>query len=337
MELSFCKADLQDCVQVSSFRIAQSGRIVIGQSLIESGSSLEENVSTDDLDAWLKDQLWLITMQLLYGDSNAIHWDNWESIQTSVPYLRPLLTYVTCYCPTFSLMSQRLSDLFESLEPLHKSKTLTYPIARSHMLQSPLIHMGYFMLPQKPMEVAIGDIGYIRGDCFIKLHNIQSDWDLKIVPISDKVNMMEASVEVKINEISDNVIRYGFEQPLYIHITRYHNPEEIEDHCGVWSHYIRDAPTILQKYGEGHNISTTDLMLVTGLWHDRRFAWYECKTKEGYSVSPPDVLFNEYQNAAPEDPWGEWLFNKDTEYEIDTGLERNLQYICFIQLEQEDS
>lgn len=70
--------------------------------------------------------------------------------------------------------------------------------------------MSYFMLPQKAMEVAIGDIGYIRSNCFIKLHNVRNDWALEILPITETVNFVEASGEVEINETENGVIRSVF-------------------------------------------------------------------------------------------------------------------------------
>ncbi|KAG9009322.1 hypothetical protein FRB94_012269 [Tulasnella sp. JGI-2019a] len=49
------------------------------------------------------------------------------------------------------------------------------------MSSIPGVDLDYMYLPPIPFNVALGDIGYIKGDTFIRLYNIQDDMPFNAV------------------------------------------------------------------------------------------------------------------------------------------------------------
>jgi hypothetical protein len=123
--------------------------------------------------------------------------------------------------------------------------------------------------------------------------------------------------------------RHAFKAAVYVEIARVSHEERVIKSHPFWIYFIREAPSILEKYGEGHNITVVDLILgeifassrivcshaifitsqyfelVSMVCRDRRFAKYEFR--EESTDIPPDVQFIEKRDVAPGATWGEWI------------------------------
>jgi hypothetical protein len=70
-------------------------------------------------------------------------------------------------------MSNRLTQLSELLKPAHDAGDLTYSVIREEMLKLPHINPNRFFVPKVPIDIAFGDIGYMKDDVFVKLDNMR--------------------------------------------------------------------------------------------------------------------------------------------------------------------
>ncbi|KAG8991891.1 hypothetical protein FRB93_002511 [Tulasnella sp. JGI-2019a] len=168
-------AALNACSQVPTFRLGTSGRVLVGYDLVYSEPWTEDPVTSVSPDNLLVTHFFRTTMELLYGNENAIDWGDWDSIQTTAPRVRPLLTFTSFDCPSFACLSERLTGLFMPLKSRLMDNLLDCPQIRAAMSVIPGIDLNGFLLLRIPLDVALGDIGYIHNDTFFKLHNIQEE------------------------------------------------------------------------------------------------------------------------------------------------------------------
>jgi hypothetical protein len=75
------------------------------------------------------------------------------------------------------MMSNRLTQLSELLKPAHDAGDLTYSVIREEMLKLPHINPNRFFVPKVPIDIAFGDIGYMKDDVFVKLDNMRDAFD----------------------------------------------------------------------------------------------------------------------------------------------------------------
>ncbi|KAG9008936.1 hypothetical protein FRB93_005986 [Tulasnella sp. JGI-2019a] len=323
-------AILRACTQVPSFTFGSSGQIVLGRGVLTADLPSEEDDGVIP-DAWLIDQFWRITMELLYGDLEAISWNNWDSIQTVAPYARPFLCFCSFDCPSFATLGDWFTGLLESLNTKAQNKPLGYPTIRQEMMRLPHIDLDYFHYPDIAFEVAIGDVGYISAGAFVKVHNIREEFPFVIVP---SPGYFRPSGDFTSEEFTNGNIRHTFKEPLCVKILRRDQSECCEEPMQLWSYFIQEARNIHQKYCRGHDIGLTDLILVTGSYYNRRFTSYEVQvTPEQTGFPLPDAQFIEYKNAKTGQPWGVWLY-EERFYEIHTKVEQQPQRFTFIQLEK---
>jgi hypothetical protein len=71
-------------------------------------------------------------------------------------------------------MSERLTNLADVLKPAQNDGQLTYAMIRKEMLNLPHSNPTFFLEPPVPIDIAYGDIGYMKDDGnFVKLDNMR--------------------------------------------------------------------------------------------------------------------------------------------------------------------
>ncbi|KAG8907095.1 hypothetical protein FRB99_005350 [Tulasnella sp. 403] len=327
---------LQECIKVPSLRLSKSGSVIVGQNVVASDSFLSDPIALYDLEMWLKDQFNDLTFQLLFGGVDAIKWDDWDSVRNTAPHVRPLITFVAYDCPTFTFMSKRLNTLLDWLEDLYHSRALTYRTIRARMLDSEKICQNLYWYPPKEVDAVIGDVGYVKdGRDFVKLCNVTGEVDFKVNRYEPE--LLRAGDYVT-KDGQNGVVVHEFKDVQYAKVTRWDSYEYVETSTPLWR-YLRDkAPEILAKYGAGHDIGATDLIIIGGVFGQRRFATFEFKGRtdpDAPSTPPPSVRFVEDTNAMEGD-WGRWEWDNRGEYYVVTKIIRRLQRLDFAQLEKGD-
>ncbi|KAG8875696.1 hypothetical protein FRB97_004799 [Tulasnella sp. 331] len=192
-ELRIGTDDLKSCMQVTNMRLSPRGKVVVGHGFILSPPT---QFDVSDLSKWLIRHFWCMTMEVLYGDVDAIKPDNWSSVQSIEKHVHPLETLVAYDCPNFVFMTKRLTDILTPLEGLRRCSggELTYLDIRTQLLRAPQVDLCFFYHPPEPMEVSLGDIGYIDagGSSFVRLSNIGDDVPITAVP-NESVEYVTAS------------------------------------------------------------------------------------------------------------------------------------------------
>lgn len=97
------------------------------------------------------------------------------AIERATSHLYPF-TSLVAFLPTFCDLLKRLTGLQESLSKPYKSGTLTYRTIRSNMLRLKGLSLSHMYYPPSPLDITIGDVGYMEGNTFVKLHNIREDY-----------------------------------------------------------------------------------------------------------------------------------------------------------------
>lgn len=95
--------------------------------------------------------------------------------QTDLPHLRIFLTLTNLYCPSVDVLDSTLTRLCNELNPSHADGHLLFSHIRAATLRVPYLLPTYRYLPRSRLEASIGDIGYVRGDHFIKLDSMASE------------------------------------------------------------------------------------------------------------------------------------------------------------------
>ncbi|KAG9006146.1 hypothetical protein FRB94_012265 [Tulasnella sp. JGI-2019a] len=323
-------AALNACCQVSTFRLGPSGQVLLGHGLDYSEPWTEDTGISVVPDNMLIHHYFLVMMELLYGDENAIDWGNWNSIQTTAPHVRPFLTFASYDCPSFNCLSERLTGLLRSLEPRLLDGTLDYPQIRAAMSAIPGIELGYFIFPPTPLDVALGDIGYIKGDTFFKLHNIQDDIPFDPAPFP---GYFRASGDFKTEQLANGDIMHTFNSPVFIQILYRDRSEMCPSTLPALPYLIQNARSIYDKFCVDPDVDVTELILITELYYDRRFATYEAQVKPEHVGDPlPDVRLIEHKDRMPGQTWAEWVSESSVHGSV-TVLQSQPQRICFFQLE----
>lgn len=199
------------------------------------------------------------------------------ALRTSAPHLRPLLQYVAFGCRDFPLMCDRLSILMNGLDSLHKTKALTYPVIRGHVLKADAPEPSYIYWPPMAWDISIGDVGYIKDTSFIKILNMRDHFEFTVV--SPSIDYLSVSGSFERADLGEGVIRcvpcqhmpevlwihvsprYLFKAPLYVELGRFSDPQEAEEEKKFCRYFISEAPKILEEYGVEHNILLSDLIL----------------------------------------------------------------------------
>lgn len=97
--------------------------------------------------------------------------------QTEFPHLRLLLNLANISCPSVDTLDSTLSQLATRLNTLSMDGSLTYQHIREAALEIPHYIPTHRYLPTAAQSVAsIGDIGYMRGDTFVKLDSMASEF-----------------------------------------------------------------------------------------------------------------------------------------------------------------
>lgn len=106
---------------------------------------------------------------LMNGRNNTV------AVKTVERNLQPLETLVAYDCRDFTFLNERLTGILESLSSFQQDGTLNYSRIRSELLRAPDAELTFFFHPPEPLDVTLGDIGYMDGNSFIKLYNVEHD------------------------------------------------------------------------------------------------------------------------------------------------------------------
>jgi hypothetical protein len=77
-------------------------------------------------------------------------------------------------------MSGRLDKLLDVVLESGQGNVLDFREIRRAMLRTE-IEMDHIYRPRTPLSVELGDIGYIRGDTFVKISNILHEVNVEII------------------------------------------------------------------------------------------------------------------------------------------------------------
>ena len=105
-------------------------------------------------------------------------------------------------------MSEWLTQLSEPLKPMHDTGDLTYSVIRKEILKLPHMIPNRFFSPKVPIDVAFGDVGYMKDDVFVKLDNMHEafiDHDEEAIKGSE--DYLTASGPIISEDLGDGVIR----------------------------------------------------------------------------------------------------------------------------------
>ncbi|KAG9036535.1 hypothetical protein FRB95_008590 [Tulasnella sp. JGI-2019a] len=324
-------AALNACSQVPTFRLGTSGQVLVGYGLVYSEPWTEDPVTSASPDNLLINHFWRITMELLYGDEDAIDWGDWNSVQTAAPHVRPFLTLTSFDCPSFECLSERLTGLLGSLKSCLMNGSLDYSQIRAAMSAIPGVDLDYLYLPPIPFDVTLGDIGYIKGDTFVKLYNIQQDIPFDPVPYP---GYFRASGDFTTEKLANGDIMHTFTSPVFIQILHRDRSEACPSTMRFLSYFIKNARAIHEKYCADLDVDVTELILITNSYYNRRFATYEARVKPEHAGCPlPDVRLIEHKDRTPGQPWAEWVCEPSV-HESVTVLQSQPQRISFFQLEK---
>jgi len=344
------KRQLEICLQVRDFPVLSSGNVIIGYDLFTADTSIIEEVSAADLDQWLKEAFWRLTNKLFFGDENFVVYEDWNSICQATSHIFPLLAFVAFDCPDFTFLVERLSLLRDRLI---KMPNLVWKEIRRCMLEAERIDPCHFYYPPTPLDVSIGDVGYMRNGAFVKLCSIWDDRFLITSGSAPEYTRSSGTGAAFSRPIEDAVTLHTFTDPLYVEIYRPGAAQDVGDPVKLFKYFMEQIPTLMEIYGQRHDIKVTDVILISGLWTDRRMAGAEFLLKDGGPSPPRFVKFVEYHNARPEESWGKWIIEgqeythepngpKDRWITMDSGhrvrlqFMRRLQRIHYLQLHQDD-
>ncbi|KAG8851134.1 hypothetical protein FRB96_009475 [Tulasnella sp. 330] len=308
-ELRIGTDDLKSCMQVTNMRLSPRGKVVVGHGFILSPPT---QFDVSDLSKWLIRHFWCMTMEVLYGDVDAIKPDNWSSVQSIEKHVHPLETLVAYDCPNFVFMTKRLTDILTPLEGLRRCSggELTYLDIRTQLLRAPQVDLCFFYHPPEPMEVSLGDIGYIDagGSSFVRLSNIGDDVPITAVP-NESVEYVTASPPHHHSEhMNDGTMRHKFYNPIHVSIVRQGEARNVKDIVSLWPHFIRQAPKLAEKARQA-GISPEDLILITAILKGRRATRLEFKPESHYSQAMPpfEAEFLERFDDSYGANWGTWV------------------------------
>jgi hypothetical protein len=102
-------------------------------------------------------------------------------------------------------MSERFTQLSERLKPTHDAGDLTYSVIRKEMLELPHVNPNRFFVPKVPIDIAFGDIGYMKDDVFVKLDNMRDAFTDHKGETND--DYLRASGPIISEDLGDGVIR----------------------------------------------------------------------------------------------------------------------------------
>lgn len=204
-----------------------------------------------------------------------------SAVQTRWPHIKPLLTLSAYHCPTFTLMSERLTNLSDTLRPAQNDGQLTYAMIRKEMLKLPQCNPTAFFKPPVPLNIAYGDIGYMKDGDFVKLDNMRDAFkdETKINPHYEDYLRTSGAGAISSEDLGDGIIRFvfsvaliqfvtknptrhTFEDTVYIEIrvARWGDSNYVADVHKFWPLFIDKARMIKRLYGEEHKIAISDLL-----------------------------------------------------------------------------
>ncbi|KAF7369797.1 hypothetical protein MVEN_00312200 [Mycena venus] len=302
----------------------------------------------DDMPYWRSWQE--ICIELLAGDplyepNPSIEYDADPGSHRRLEYLRPILGHVHYGGARFKETSIEMAFKSEGLvlSQVHRElqASLHDPLAPPdaqvrHALWRRARELHYVAHYREPLDIDIGDIGYITGDKFIRLDNVQSQ-------ISDGWNHGPRKAQA-FRFVPDNqwttstvagIIRHEFRFPTgAVHLTdwrgqrprltkdfmlrRINSPREpglVVDCSEAWKVLAERAPILASDHTE-RPVSASNLILVVYFKQQSGYAtfrlnrnldaeqWRDIWTKEGLASPPDSIYFYESPPGGPTGVWG---------------------------------
>ena len=106
------------------------------------------------------------------------------------------------------MMSEWFTQLSGPLKPMHDTGHLTYSDIRRELLKFP-INLSRFFFPKVPIDVALGDVGYMKDEVFVKLDNMREAFiDHEGEAIKGSEDYLTASGPIISEDLGEGVIRF---------------------------------------------------------------------------------------------------------------------------------
>lgn len=124
-------------------------------------------------------------------------------------HIHPLSTLIAYDCPNFAYMTRRLTGILGPLSDLERAsdQELTYSDIRQQLLRAPLAHLCFVYRPHKAIGVSLGDVGYMNGDAFVKLANIEHDVGFSTVLNGNVDYVHSAPPDIQSERLGDGAVR----------------------------------------------------------------------------------------------------------------------------------
>ncbi|KAG8869996.1 hypothetical protein FRB97_000465 [Tulasnella sp. 331] len=319
-DLNFGTKDLEACMNIGNLALSGSGKVIVGYGYLLSTPGTSYN---QDLSRWLILHFWRLTNEMLYGSAEPFNEDNWDK--------------------------RRLSGILNQLEGLRRFSTreLTYPDIRRELLRTPSAHLCFVYRPKKPIDVALGDIGYMKGGSFVRLANINEDFAFVTVKNGNTDYVRSAPPSIRSERLVDGTLKHTFLNPIHSNIVRQGDAEGIEDIPTIWQHFIRRAPEIASSVV---GLRAEDLILIANIQKGWRATRLQCKPEEHLDSKKSFTAdFIEPAELPEGREWGTWIVGgvevkdplgkmrgnwtmTETGHCIEIGTTRHAQRIEFMQL-----
>jgi len=192
-------------------------------------------------------------------------------------------------------------------------------------------------------DVAVGDVGYVRDNKFVRLCNVRDDARLEVTHEDLSIVKCDPQERVLTERISTELIRYDFPNPAWAGVQRL-NQEITPDTAAAVRYLLEHGAAYMEAYGKLHHLCLHDIIMVTANNMAWRRATYEYQpNSEDDSKRPPHAyLFERTEMTAV--PWAYWSLDKEpndamaspAHPDIVTVVRQNRQTIAFVQLENAD-
>jgi len=309
------KAELEECAKVSNFVLRPSGELVIGHGMVihETKHTTSEPLPPS-LDEWLKEIGSFLSIDIIYADGyNESNWD-WVMARSrgkSASHLRMLSWFTEYAVPSFSVASEKLDAMLESLEEIRMRRKVDFRDIRQACLN---VYPGpYLFRPCTEQQVSFGDICYMDEKTWslVTLLNVLDRLSLPLEPepiiiltcAGDCYEMGEPDGE-------SGVTTHRYIKPACATIRRYTKCEMTKHWREAWEFLIANASHICETHSNGRLVlRPEDLILITGVQTDLRFSLLDWKSGDGLTLADPpsEISFAEIDATAPGQPWGHWL------------------------------
>ncbi|KAI5120616.1 hypothetical protein M0805_008092 [Coniferiporia weirii] len=358
-----CKRELQDCLKTSNTVISEDGRLIVGHHLLIDKLRHEPLDNPDSEVPWMKDALWYMVTEFVYGPKNPDYTDWNCEICVGIPrntdsgtkfagttaqfggksasHLRMLQTFIDHTQPSITHICKDLDRFVETLDDLNQDEgSLNYQTIRNAILEVKGGRVAYCYRPKTPLPVKFLDIGYMdNAGNYVLVENVRHL--IKFEPYVHPGRTFNSSGgHTEGMPDGTGILRHRFFNPTCAQVRQMTSCEGIAVTKVAWDFVINELPGLYQeRYKHTHpNVPLSKFFLVTRIETDLRYSYLNWVPEPGFQdgcTSPPEVIeFVEYENTSYGKPWGYWEISDKQGISIKDY--RCAQNIGFIQLEGSD-